>query len=72
MDEIKIFFVFTGVSSLVGFVVGFFYGTDRSYERMGSKLRVAEAEARECRQMAMNFGTVIEELLEEKRQREGE
>lgn len=70
MDEVAVFFTFVGVSSLVGFVVGFFYGIDRANERTGNRLRAAEAEAKECRQMALNFGSVIEELIREKNERE--
>lgn len=46
-----------------GFVVGFLYGIDRANKLKDSQIRALEAEARECRQMALNFQEAMDARL---------
>lgn len=53
--------VFTVIISVAGFSMGFLFGMDLGKEKMARSLRASEAEARECRQMALNLSAIIRE-----------
>lgn len=51
--------VILGTAALIGFAAGFIYGIDRAKAVHGSQMRAWKAEARECRQMALNLSTAL-------------
>lgn len=61
MGEVELFFGVTSTAAIAGFLMGWLYGLDLGKERFGRNLRAAEAEARECRQMALNLAQISKE-----------